>query len=251
MNTAIITGASSGLGKCFFDEIIKSCGDIDELWLIARRKERMQALSEGCGKKVKIIPLDLSERSSLDSLNELLEKEKPNVKVLINNSGFGKLGNVEDEDYSSQTAMIDVNCRALTAICTMCLRYMKKGSFIINVCSIASFAPNPRMTVYSATKAYVMSYSRGLRYELSGRGINVLAVCPGPMDTEFLSVAEIYDRSKTFNTLPRCIPSQVASGAIKNAKKGRSVYTNKFFYKFYRVFAKLLPHEFVMKFSKT
>lgn len=251
MNTVIITGASSGLGKCFFDEICKKYKDIDEIWLIARRKERLEKISEGCGVKTRILPLDLSLDTSLKTLSDTLEEAKPNVKILINNSGFGKLGNVEDEDYASQAAMVDVNCKALTAISTMCLKYMKKGSFIVNVCSIASFAPNPRMTVYSSTKAYVMSYSRGLRFELKQRGINVLAVCPGPMDTEFLSVADIYDKSKTFNTLPRCVPQEVAKGALKSAEKGKSVYTNKFFYKFYRVFAKLLPHSFVMQLSKT
>ncbi len=251
MNTAIITGASSGLGKCFFDEICEKYKDIDEIWLIARRKERLEKLGEGCRIKTRVLPLDLSLDESLMRLYDTLDEVKPNIKILINNSGFGKLGNIEDETYIAQAAMVDVNCKALTAISTMCLKYMEKDSFIINVCSIASFAPNPRMTVYSSTKAYVMSYSRGLRFELKQRGINVLAVCPGPMDTEFLSVADIYDKSKTFNTLPRCIPQKVAKGALKNAKKGRSVYTNKFFYKFYRVFAKLLPHSLVMHLSKT
>jgi short-subunit dehydrogenase len=129
---------------------------------------------------------------------------------------------------------------------------MNKGACIINTCSIASFVPNARMSVYSATKAFVMSYSRSLRYELRKRKINVTAICPGPMSTEFLAVAGI-DKgvSKTFDTLPRCNVAKTAKGGIKASKKGRGVYTPHPFYKFYRVLAKILPHAWLMGASKT
>ncbi|MEG2086340.1 MAG: SDR family NAD(P)-dependent oxidoreductase, partial [Clostridia bacterium] len=169
----------------------------------------------------------------------------------LNNSGVGVLSNVIEMDVKSQINMCDVNVKALTAVTTVVLPYMVKGGTIINISSIASFAPTPKMTVYSATKAYVSAYSRGLNYELKDRGVNVLAICPGPMDTEFLSVAGITQKgSKTFDTLPHTKVEFVVRGAIKAAKKGKAFYTPKLIFKIYRVLAKLLPHALIVKFSK-
>jgi len=195
--------------------------------------------------------MDLTEEESLQSLEQMLRNEQPEIVLLVNNAGFGTLGNFDSMKRSTQTGMIDLNIRALTSMTSIALPFMKRGGVVVNVCSIASFAPNPRMTVYCSTKAYVMSFSRSLREELRPRGINVLAVCPGPMRTEFLPVAGIgAGDSKTFDTLPYCDPRAVANGALRSAKRGRAVYTNRFFFKFYRVLAKLLPHGFIMKFSK-
>ena len=147
--------------------------------------------------------------------------------------------------------MVSLNVKALTEITTIALRYMDKGSHIINTCSIASFVPNARMTVYSATKAYVLSFTKSLRYELRKKKITVTAICPGPMDTEFLAVAGIEKGvSKTFDTLPRCNVEKTAKKGIKASKKGKCVYTPKFFYKFYRVLSKILPHSWLMGASK-
>ena len=167
------------------------------------------------------------------------------------NAGLGELDNVADSTWPVQSRMVDLNCRALTAVTTVVLPHMERGGFIVNVCSIASFCPNTRMTVYSSTKAYVMSFSRGLREELKPHGINVLAVCPGPMKTEFLDVANITDRSPMFKTLPYSDPDVVADRAVMWAGKGKSVYTPKFLFKLYRVLAKLVPHSLMMKFCKT
>lgn len=250
MKIAILTGASAGLGKEYFYNLIKR-SDIDCIWLIARRKERLMELAESTDKPCEILPLDLTDRTSFDVLSEKLKEQNPEVKILINNAGFGKLGNVEELSVQDQTDMVSLNCAAMTAVTTVCLKYMQKGSFIVNVCSIASFAPNPRMTVYSSTKAYVLSFSKSLREEVKHKGINVLATCPGPMNTEFLDVANISGNSKTFDILPYCDPKKVAAASLKQAEKGRAIHTPKLFFKFYRILAKLLPHGFVMKLSKT
>ena len=108
------------------------------------------------------------------------------------------------------------------------------------------------MTVYSSTKAYVMSFTKALRYELKKRKINVTAVCPGPMSTEFLNVAGIEKgTSKTFDTLPYCDPVKTAVKGIKAAKRGKSVYTPRGFYKLYRVLAKVLPNSLLIPLAKT
>ena len=181
----------------------------------------------------------------------MLSKNDANIKILINNAGYGTLGDVYESDYMTQSGMVDLNCRALTALTAISLKHMQEGSFIINVCSIASFCPNARMTVYSSTKAYVKSFSRGLRFENKKRGINCLAVCPGPMETEFLSVGNIKGNSKTFDTLPYCNPSKVAKNSLVYAEKGRAVYTPTAFYKFYRFLAKIVPTGIMMHLSKT
>lgn len=251
MNIAIITGASSGLGEQFalkIDQLI----DIEEIWLIARRKEKLKRLAQNLNKKTRILSLDLTIQKNLDELNLTLKNEKPNINLLINNAGFGKLGDFEDISYQDNTGMIRLNCESLTAVTSISLPFMTENSEIINSCSIASFAPNTRMAVYSSTKAYVMSFSRALRAELKKRKINVLAVCPGPMDTEFLSLAGIEKGSShTFDTLPRVNPEKVAEKSLLASKKKKAVYTNRLFYKFYRVLAKVLPHNLIMKLAGT
>ncbi|MBQ8683831.1 MAG: SDR family NAD(P)-dependent oxidoreductase [Clostridia bacterium] len=252
MNIAIITGASAGLGISFFHSICRRHPRLDAIWLIARREERLQELAKDSPIPVVVLPMDLTDPAAYDALAAKLKAENPAVRVLVNNAGVGQLDNIVDSDWPTQARMVDLNCRALTAVTTVVLPHMEPGcGTVINVASIASFAPNARMTVYSSTKAYVMSFSRGLREELKARGNNVLAVCPGPMNTEFLAVADITGRSPMFKMLPYSDPEKVADRAVALAAKGRAVYTPRLFFKFYRVLAKLLPHSLIIKLSKT
>ena len=252
MNIAVITGASSGMGAYFAEWTDKLRDDIDEIWLIARREDKLKEVSKKLNKKVKIVPLDITLKESYSAFSRLLESEKANVRLLINNAGYGKLGVFDDISTDDNIGMIRLNCEALTVMSSLTLPYMTKGAEIINSCSIASFAPNTRMAVYSSTKAYVLSLSRAMREELKKREINVLAVCPGPMDTEFLGVAGIdKGKSRTFDTLPRVNPSVIARKSIIASKNRKAVYTNRLFYKFYRLLAKLLPHSLVMKMCGT
>lgn len=253
MNIAVITGASSGLGIEYLKHICEMYPFIQEYWIIARRKERLEKIVNTYpDRKIVPISLDLQDYDSYEKFDELLKKNKAEIKILVNNAGYGVLGDFHESDYIAQAGMVDLNCRALTALTGIALKYMKEGSFVVNVCSIASFCPNARMSVYSSTKAYVKSFSRGIRFENKKRGINILAVCPGPMDTEFLSVAGISGgNSKTFETLPYCNPSVVAKKSLIYAEKGKAIYTPTAFYKFYRVLAKLVPNSILMHFSKT
>lgn len=252
MKTAVITGASSGLGVYFALEIDKNRPEIEEIWLIARRKERLEELAKKLTKKVKVLSLDITKEESLEEYKTALKQENCEVSILVNNAGFGKLGNFDEMNNDDLSGMIKLNCDALTVITSITLPFMEKGSEIINSCSIASFAPNTRMAVYSSTKAYVMSFSRALRSELKRRKINCIAVCPGPMDTEFLSLAGIEKgTSFTFDTLPRVNPEIMARKSLKASKKGKAVYTNRIFYKFYRLLAKILPTSLIMKLAGT
>ncbi len=248
MNIAVITGASSGLGFQYAKAVYSDRCELDEIWVVARRKERLDELKQQLGEKIVPVAFDITDKESVEHYTELLKEKGATVKLLINNAGFGKLGNFDSLSLYENTAMVRLNCEALTAITAATLPFMSEGGEIINTCSIASFAPNTRMAVYSSTKAYVMSLSRALRSELKMRKINVLAVCPGPMDTEFLAIANIpKGASKTFDTLPRDKAPIVAKKSLKASAKSRAVYTCHPFYKFYRVIAKILPKSIVMK----
>lgn len=260
MKIAILTGASAGLGKEYFRALNETRTDLDEIWMIARRTESMQIIAdEYPEKRVRLLSLDLTEKESFRTLERILAEEKPSVRLLISNAGCGRLGNVIDENWEDQIRQTELNVTALTAVTNLCLKYMptkaEKGEIkpaIIQVCSIASFCPNPRMTVYSSTKAYVLSYAKSLGFELKGTDIHVLCVCPGPMDTEFLGVAGIRKGSSpTFDTLPRTNPQMVARRSLAIAQKRGGIWTPRAFFKFYRVLAKLIPHGLMLYAAKT
>lgn len=252
MKIAVITGASSGLGTEYAKAVDKIRKDIDEIWLIARREDKLLEVASLLKTKTRAIKCDITDDDCIKSFVNLLKTENAEIKLLINNAGFGKLGYFYDISTENNAGMIRLNCEALTVMTSVCLPFMKEQSEIINTCSIASFAPNSRMAVYSSTKAYVMSFSRALRQELKARKINVLSVCPGPMETEFLSLAGINKGdSKTFDTLPRDNAQKVAEHSLKASLKKKAVFADHIFYKFYRFASKILPTSIVMKMAKT
>lgn len=253
MKTAVITGASSGLGREFTRQLHDVFPEVERVWLIARRAERLQELAEQLeeqGLSTLVLPLDLCDTMSFTAYQEHLVEEQPEIVLLVNNAGLGYLGSIGTVDTASQTRMIDLNLRALTAVTNLSVPYMDAGSRILNVSSIASFCPTPRMTVYSATKAYVSAYTIGAAEELRPRGITVTAVCPGPMATEFLEVGHVID-SPPFEHLPYCDQVRVAGGALRAARAGQTIYTPRLIYKFYRLLAKLTPAKVMVKLTKT
>ena len=190
MKVAIVTGASSGLGK----EFVKRLGkrkDIDELWVIARRKERLEELSKEVPVPVKPIPMDLTSEESIEKMKTILEFEKPNIRFLVNAAGLGKIGFNRDLTIDEQNQMIDLNCRAAVDMTMLCLPYMFRRSRIINICSVAGFQPLVGLGTYAASKAFLLNWTKSLHYELIGTGIHVTAVCPyWVKDTEFIPVAQ-------------------------------------------------------------
>lgn len=252
MKTAIITGASSGLGSEFVRQLADVFPEIQCCWLIARRRDRLEKLAVNLpGWTVECLPMDLCDPMSFVALQEKLNTQKPEVALLINNAGCGYLGNLGEMETTTQTRMVDLNLRALTAVTNMVIPFMALGGRILNVSSIASFCPNPRMTVYSASKAYVSAFTVGLAEELRHKGITATAVCPGPMKTEFLDVGGISGHSRTFDMLPYCDQVKVAGGALRAARAGRTIYTPRLFYKFYRVLAKVTPVKLMVKIAGT
>ncbi len=250
MKIAVVTGASSGLGTEYC-KALDALNLADEIWLVARRKDRLVELSRKLNTKSKVLAFDITDQKGIELYENELKNSGAEVKFLINNAGFGRLNKFCDITTKDNADMVRLNCEALTVMTNVTLPYIKNGGHILNTCSIAAFAPNTRLAVYSSTKAYVMSLSLALSDELKENGITVTAVCPGPMDTEFLPVAGIEKGSShTFDTLPRVNPAVMAEKSLKAAIKGKTVYTNKVFYKFYRFVSKLLPIKLVMKMAK-
>lgn len=236
----IITGASSGLGKEYVDALIKLFPEIDEIWLIARRKEKlMQVANKYKDKHFIILPLDLTDRKSYKTLEDELIKNKAQIKVLINNAGISSGGYFEHAKLESLLNMIDLNCKANIAITKLCLPYIIDKGTILEVSSTSAFVPNTNLVVYSATKSFVSAFSTGLRQELKSKHINVCAMCPGFMHTEMTR--------NNKNNLPIIDTKIAAYNSLKAAKKGRAVYTTGIFYKCYRLIAKIIPHVLLVK----
>ncbi len=196
MSVAIITGASSGLGGEFSRQLIRKEKDITEIWLIARRKERLLEMGEELKKIkpsliVRAMSLDLLQEEALNLYEDRLEREKPRVSWLINAAGFGKIGENKDLSRRDLDNMILLNDKAAVDMTQITIPYMIKNSHILEICSIAGVQPLPGLGVYAASKAFLISYSRSLRFELFKKKIYVTAVCPyWVKDTEFIPVAQ-------------------------------------------------------------
>lgn len=220
MKIAVITGASSGMGREFVLAFDKE-RTFDEIWVIARRRERLEELKSLCKNPVRPVPTDLQDPAGIGAFGELLAQERPEVEVLVNAAGFGLFGTFREMDLSQQLQMIDLNAKALTALCYLCIPYMKRGGAVVNLASNSSWQPVPYINVYAATKAYVMSFSRSLGVELKNDGIHVMAVAPGWIKTEFFDRAvhddtiRYYDRYYT--------AQEVIEQAMRDLKKKKSV----------------------------
>ena len=188
MNIAIVTGASSGMGREFVLQL-KEYVQVDEIWVIARRKEALESLKQEVDLPIRPIALDLADSAAFTTLEQLLQAEKPNIKLLVNAAGFGKFGSHSRISPEDEAKMIDLNCKAVVLMTRLCLPYMEAGSHILQLDSLSAFQPVPYITTYGATKAFVLSYSRGMNRELKPRGIRMMAMNPGWVKTEFFNHA--------------------------------------------------------------
>ncbi len=247
MQIAIITGASSGLGREFVNQI---CGKekLDSIWVIARRENRLQEIAEKNPGLIRPIPLDLTNPESYSSLKAMLEEEKPDIRILVNAAGFGKMGNYAQINEQDNNDMIDLNCKALVSMTQLALPYMKSGSRILEICSSSAFQPLPSLNIYASTKAFVLSYSRALRWELFDRGIHVTAVCPYWIkDTEFIPVAKDTSNSSAIRHFPLALKARnVASHALWSSKYNFAVSTLGIMGFLQRIAAKIIPRELII-----
>lgn len=248
MKAAIITGASSGMGREFVKLIDRKLTCIDEVWVIARRKERLEQLKERIEIPLVLMEMDLTDKEQRLRLREILKEKQPQVKMLVNCSGYGKIGLYEDIPEEDISGMIELNCLALTSVTYEVLPYMTKKSRIINLASSAAFLPQPKFAVYAATKSYVLSFSRALHEEVKKNGIFVTAVCPGPVRTEFFDIAQMTGEVAFYKKIMMANPAKVVEQALRNSLKGKTVSVYGGMMKAFRILCKVLPHEWLMKF---
>lgn len=248
MEIAIITGASSGLGAAFAGN--SELKQFDEVWLVARRLDRLEALATQNSKFVPI-KLDLSRTEEITSLEAKIKETGASVKLLVNCAGMGKRGTLEENSCEEVCETLELNCTGLAALTSKCLPYMKAGSGIINVSSSAAFLPQPGFNVYAASKSFVLNFSRALSYEVKARGINVTCVCSGPINTEFLSKALNDPNAKFTGIRALCVadPVKLSVKALEANRCGRKVLVYGFMQKLLHVASKLVPTDVILFFE--
>ena len=247
MNIAIVTGASSGMGREF---VLQLCDyvTVDEIWVIARRKDALESLKTEVPVSLRPVALDLCKPESFDIIADLLAAEKPNIKLLVNAAGFGKFGAYHKVSLQDESSMIDLNCKALVLMTRLCIPYMERGSHILQLDSLSAFQPVPYITTYGATKAFVLSYSRAMNRELKGKGIRMMAMNPGWVKTEFFNHAFQTNGDNEVQFFDRLYEAKdcVATG-LKDLYKTKKDYSIHGFPVRMQVrLVKLLPHSLVM-----
>ena len=245
MKIAVITGASSGMGLEFARAIDRE-EQLDELWLIARREDRLRELAATLKNKCRILTLDLSRSGSFQEYARALEEAKPTVTTLCNVAGFGRFALFEETPLDVNLSMIDINDKALVAMTQLSLPYMKRGSRVINLDSLSAFQPVPYQCIYGSTKAFVLSFSRALNVELEPRGIRVMAVSPGWVKTEFFEHAVSDNGAVTYYDI-LWEPADVVKKALRDYKKGKDLSILGHSVRRQVLLVKLLPHRLVMK----
>lgn len=249
MAIAIITGASSGIGREFVRQIAND-NELDEIWVLARRVDRLAELQHEISKKLIIKGVDFNKRADMVMFSEELKVASPEVKLLINCAGLGYIGEFDKLSANDNVEMIDVNCTALTYMTHIVLPFIIDGGRIINLASSAAYLPQPKFAVYAATKSYVLSLSRALGRELRKRNIKVTAVCPGPVKTEFFDLAERKFKGASYKEKFMVSADKVVKSALKASKKGKAVVTYSFSMKFFRLICKVLPKKWLLGFVK-
>ncbi len=217
--TALITGASSGLGYEFVNLFAKSGYD---LVVVARNTRKLMEIKEVFSHvNVTAITKDLSVRGAAKEVYEEITEKGIDIEVLVNNAGFGLMGKFDELSVEKQSEMIHLNVAALTELTHYVLPGMKQRQRgrILNVASMAAFLPGPLMAVYYATKAYVLSFSEGLAEELDGTGVTVTALCPGATKTKFGEVANV-ENTKMFNSaMAADVVAKQGYDALMNGKR--------------------------------
>lgn len=242
---AIITGASSGIGREFAYLLDKK--GLDGLWLVARREEKLKELASELKTPTRVLPLDVSEKDGRNAFYTLLEEEKPDVRWLVNSAGFGKFAPYDGVDHNTSLSMIETNCSGVVSFTLLALPHMRRGAHIVNMGSASAFQPLPYVNIYGSTKVFVRHYTRALNVELRPRGISATVSCPYWVDTAFFDVAhDTADRPVVTRHSSKISPGIVAEKALAAAEKGRDMSAPGAVNKLQHAGAKLLPQRLVM-----
>lgn len=247
LKVVIVTGASSGIGEEFVKQLDQSFSRIDEIWMVARNVKKMEEIAASLENKSRILGLDLEKENQRRELQLLIETEKPNICMLVNCAGFGLMGDFEQLDLQEQLNMVELNCKALTAVTYMAIPYMVRNGRILQLASSAAFVPQAHFAVYAATKSYVLSFSRALQEELLPKEIYVTAVCPGPVDTPFFDRAETNGQTLALKKNFSVTAKAVVKDALIAAKKRKTVAVCSVPMKLFRLVCKVIPHSWILE----
>lgn len=247
-NIAIVTGASSGIGKEFFLSLNDRKDGLDEIWVVARSANKLEELRSLTDIPLRVFPLDLSTPNASSILEKAFQEETPSIQYLICASGFGRFNAVADDDIAVLENMVDLNCRSIVGITRAAFPYMAKGGTMILIASVAALQPIPYIATYGASKAFVLSYGRALNKELrAAKGARCLCVCPFWTQTAF------FDRANAEKTIVKKYvvmykPEQIVQRAWKDLKKkNRDVSIHGTVARGQALLVKLLPHRLVMR----
>ncbi|MGI5979040.1 MAG: SDR family NAD(P)-dependent oxidoreductase [Oscillospiraceae bacterium] len=245
MRIAVITGASSGLGREFARQIGED-ESLDEIWVIARREDKLRDVQKICARPIRPVPMDLTKKENIEALLALFQAEDPEIAYLVCAAGYGRIGRTTEIPLRDNDGMIDLNCRAAVAVTTVALPWLVKGSRVLEICSTAAFQPMPHLNVYAATKAFLQSYTKTLHYELLSTGIHVTAVCPYWIkDTEFIQNAQETDEDSYRFFLANHVRS-VVKWALFDSRMNLWVSTPGPICMGHRLVAKFVPHAIMM-----
>lgn len=251
MAYALITGASLGIGKEFAFVFAKNGYD---LILVARNEKTLQSVKKEIDEKYKvnvlIIPKDLTNEKAPDEIHTTLVEKEIYPEMLVNNAGFGDKSDFVDSDWSRQENMVKLNILALMKMCHLFGNDMKirKRGKIINLSSCAAFSGGPKMSIYYASKAFVLSFSQSLNGELKPYGVTVTALCPGPTTTGFEKAAKM-SNSKMFSMVPQS-PEDVAKVGYKACMKGKAVKYHSPVTHCFNFLSRILPRSMTTKLAK-
>jgi uncharacterized protein len=225
-STALVTGASSGIGEAFARELAARGHGVT---LVARREERLRELAQGLsaqhGVRADAIACDLADRSDRDRLAERILELGRDVEILVNNAGFGAYGQFAEIEPGPQLGMVRVNVEAVVDMTARYVPHMvsRGRGAVINVASAAAFQPMPGAATYAASKAFVLSHGDALHEELKGSGVNVTTVCPGPVKTEFIGVAGVERSEQTVPDIAWASAEEIAKKTLDASDRGRRV----------------------------
>lgn len=249
MRIGIITGASSGMGKEFVKLTMSEQMHLDEIWVIARRKERLTAWQKHyTDQTFRILSLDMQKEEDMQALQQTLTEVRPEIALLIHCAGFGIMGTVEEIPVKEQAEMVDVNCRSTVELTSMVLPYMEEGGRMIYAASASAFLPQPGFAVYAATKAFVVSFIRGLRAEVRDRHLRITLVCSGAVKTEFFNRAAEKKHLPAYKKMVMADPKKVVRKAWKDNLSGKEVSVYGKPIKLFHLATELFPHRLFLKF---